>query len=227
MKYIGRGLIALGLIIMIIPTIGTLWIQYEEQSLYIAYLQEQQLQRQEQQAVEVEQKEGAEGVGEIDTFEERLVEKEEEGLLLIHKEEGEVIGKIKIPAIKLDLLLLEGITEKSLSKGAGHMTGTAWPGQKGNCTIAGHRNYTFGSRFNRLGQVKEGDVIILEVGDKAYTYKVTEIKVVIPEDLSPLEQPLTERKVTLITCHPIYKATHRLIVIGEKTESEETGHTVR
>ena len=225
MKYIGRGLIVLGLIIMSIPIIGTLWIQHEQKSLFRAYLQEQQLQRHEQEVVERKKQEEVKELGEIDVSEEEAIEKEE--VLSIHKEEGEVIGKIKIPAIKLDLLLLEGVTQKSLSKGAGHMKGTAWPGQKGNCSIAGHRNYTFGSRFNRLGQVKEGDVILLEVDDKAYTYKVTEIKIVLPEDLSPLEQPLNERKVTLITCHPIYRATHRLIVIGEKIESEETGNTVR
>ncbi len=226
MKYIGRGLIVLGLIIMTIPIIGTLWIQYKEQCLYRAYLQELQLQRQEQAAVERRKQKEVKELKEVDASEEESIEKEEE-LPVVDKEEGEVIGKIKLPAIQLDLLLLEGVTEKSLSKGAGHMTGTAWPGQKGNCTIAGHRNYTFGSRFNRLGQVKEGDVILLEVEDKAYSYKVTEIKVVLPEDLWALEQPLTERKVTLITCHPIYRATHRLIVIGQKIESEETGHTVR
>lgn len=126
-----------------------------------------------------------------------------------------VIGRIKIPSIRVDLLLVEGTDAKELRVGAGHFTGSAMPGQKGNCAIAGHRNYTFGSMFNRLGEMKVGNIITIEENKQVFQYQVKRISVVEPSDVSVLNQNKHKRELTLITCTPVHIATHRLIIRAE------------
>lgn len=209
-RRIGQLMMAVGIGILLIPILGSLYTCYEGKKLYEAYLQELQ-----QKSLPMEKNESV-TVGQdiIPSGDEKPKEIEKAQ----DREEGEILGRIKIPQIKVNLLLIEGVSKKVLELGAGHMGGTALPGEVGNCAIAGHRNYTFGQIFNRLNEVKLGDEIFLEVEEENYTYKVSAINIVNPEDLSILEQPKDKKKVTLITCHPIYRATHRLIVTGELVE---------
>lgn len=129
-------------------------------------------------------------------------------------DENGVMAVLSIPSISCKEVIREGSSKGTLAKALGHMEGTAFPGQIGNCAIAGHRNYNFGMYFNRLDEVELDDEITISTQTDTFTYKVTEIKVVEPEDLSVLEQG-DDTRVTLITCTPLYIATHRLIVIGE------------
>ena len=125
-----------------------------------------------------------------------------------------IMGRINIPAISSDLLLIEGSSSKQLKWGAGHVTGTAMPGEAGNCAIAAHRNYTFGTYFSRLNELKVGDEIDIEYKGKPYKYRVTDSFVVDPDEvwvLGKTEKPI----ITLITCHPRGSGTKRLIVRGE------------
>lgn len=126
---------------------------------------------------------------------------------------GEVIGILEIPKIDLEVALCEG-TEKELIKYAvGHFEETALPGEIGNCSIIGHRNYTYGEFFNRLNEVEIGDMIkIKQVADE-FVYKVTEIMIVEPEQVEVLSQS-SKKEITLVTCTPINSGTHRLIVKG-------------
>lgn len=129
-------------------------------------------------------------------------------------DENGVMAVLSIPSISCKEIIREGSEKGTLAKALGHMEGTALPGQTGNCAIAGHRNYNFGMYFNRLDEVEVDDEIIVTTKTDSYIYRVTEIKVVEPEDLSVLE-PADDTRITLITCTPLYVATHRLIVIGK------------
>ena len=130
-----------------------------------------------------------------------------------------VIAILRIPSIDCEEIVKDGSERWTLAKAIGHMDGTAYPGKIGNCVIAGHRNYNFGLYFNRLDEVKISDELILDTKDGTYTYQVTDIKIVEPEEVSVLDQ--TENAtITLITCTPIYVATHRLIITGELVKTE-------
>lgn len=133
-----------------------------------------------------------------------------------------IIGRIKIPTIHVDLMLAEGTDAKELRVGAGHFPGSAMPGKRGNCAIAGHRNYTFGSMFNRLGEVKIGDSITIEQNRQTFSYQVTSICVVDPSDVSVLNQNKHKRELTLVTCTPVGIATHRLIIHAQLVEPKGT-----
>lgn len=136
-----------------------------------------------------------------------------------------IIGRIKIPSIHVDLILAEGTDAKELRVGAGHFPGSAMPGKRGNCAIAGHRNYTFGSMFNRLGEMKLGDIITIEQNRQSFSYQVTSISVTDPTDVSVLNQNKHKRELTLITCTPVRIATHRLIIRAELVEPDDSAST--
>lgn len=125
----------------------------------------------------------------------------------------ELIGVLSIPKIDLTVAVGEGVDKNTLRYTAGHFPQTARPGEVGNFSLAGHRNYTFGEFFNRLDEVAPGDELNVEYGETTYTYRVTDTLVVEPHEvwvLDPTEQPT----ITLVTCTPIRSATHRLIVRG-------------
>lgn len=127
------------------------------------------------------------------------------------KKQYTVIGAMKIPALEISVNLLEG-TGKELKYGVGHMPITAYPGQEGNCVIAGHRTYP----FRYLDLLRNGDIITIRFGDKLYTYSVYDLFEVEPTEtwvLNPVEgHPYS---LTLITCTPYMVSSHRLIVRAE------------
>jgi len=98
---------------------------------------------------------------------------------------------LSVPAMGIsDIPVVEGITEASLSQGAGHMPGTGYPWVPGSNTyIAGHRIGYPGTPsdhvFWNLPNLVQGDQIILtDSNGTSYTYAVSQIFEVSPSDLS-------------------------------------------
>lgn len=213
MRKIGNLCVLIGIIIIAVPIIGRIYLQHKQEVMYKEYLKTLE------QTIVVPTEEpkivpeiDLNLVGEMEKAPASINYADYEGI-----EEKTVLGKIKISSIDVDLLLVEGDSSGALKLGAGHMPDTAFPGQTGNCVIAGHRNYTFGSMFNRLDEVKEGDLVEIEFGGNEYTYKVTKTSIVEPSDLSVIEQSKETTELTLITCHPVYSASHRFIIKAELT----------
>jgi sortase A len=120
--------------------------------------------------------------------------------------------KIIIPKIGVNQVVMEGSSPAVLKNGPGHYTEMVNPGAKGNCGIAGHR-VTYTHPFNRLDELNQGDVIVLETVDYRYEYRVETVAVVDPKNVSTL-RPTSDAKVTLTTCNPKYSAKTRLNVQG-------------
>ena len=130
------------------------------------------------------------------------------------------IGIISIPEIQLNVALSEGVDTDVLKHAVGHFIGTPMPGSKGNFCVAGHRSYTYNQYFNRLDELVIGDKIIVTTIAGEFTYKIYEIKVVEPEEISVLDNT-KDAEITLVTCTPIRIATHRLIVRGKIVENTQ------
>jgi LPXTG-site transpeptidase (sortase) family protein len=125
---------------------------------------------------------------------------------------GTVIGRIELPSLNLSAPLLEGTDDKTLSRGAGHIEDTAFPGEIGNVGIAGHRD----TDFRPLKRVKAGDEMVVTTADRVYRYRVDRTFIVDPKDVYVLD-PTKEPTVTLVTCYPfqyIGHAPRRFIVQG-------------
>jgi sortase A len=136
---------------------------------------------------------------------------------------GQVLTRIKIDAISVDALIVEGTDSRALRAGAGHYRKTALPCEFGNVSIAGHRN-TYGEPFNRLDELVEGDVIELLTPDRSCTYKILDGPVrsrrptagaagwiTHPQDVGVIA-PLDGFFLTLTTCHPENSSSERLII---------------
>ena len=128
------------------------------------------------------------------------------------------IGVLSIEKIGAKLPVTDGVTAAQLKVAVGHVRGTPEIGGEGNSVIAGHRSYTYGQFFNRLGEMAVGDVIRYQPKDgEAMEFTVYEILEVEPDDPAALEQPEGKNTITLLTCTPIRTATHRLLVRAELT----------
>lgn len=125
-------------------------------------------------------------------------------------------GILYIDSIDAVLPVTNGVSTAQLKVAVGHVPQTAPIGSEGNAVIAGHRSYTYGQDFNRLGELTSGDLIRYEDRSGAvFTYEVFETLEVVPGDPSGFEQPEGEYILTLYTCTPIRTATHRLLVRSE------------
>ena len=128
---------------------------------------------------------------------------------------GDAAAVIDIPKIGLDEVVVEGVGVEELKKGVGHYPDTKMPGEKGNAALAGHRT-TYGHPFNRIDELTNGDQITVTTRSGTFNYEVMDKKVVTPETVSVLDDT-PDSRLTLTTCHPMYSAEKRLIVIAKLT----------
>lgn len=141
---------------------------------------------------------------------------------------GDALTRIKIPALGVDTVVVEGTTETALRAGAGHYATTALPCENGNMAIAGHRT-TFGKPFANIDQLKPGDIVTLETPIGRCDYEVEKAPppfrspasfaaawVVAPNDLRVINQDPAKAELTLTTCHPKGSDKERLIIRARK-----------
>jgi sortase A len=117
---------------------------------------------------------------------------------------------LRIGRVRLEVPVYTDTTERNLNRGAGLVEGTALPGSEGNIAIAAHRD----GYFRVLKDVTVGDLLELESLSDQRSYRITEIYIVEPTDVSPLHAT-NEPTVTLVTCYPFYfvgNAPQRFIV---------------
>lgn len=113
------------------------------------------------------------------------------------------------------------VDSNDLSKGLAQLPGSAMPGEKGNVFISGHSALNIfipGQKaiFAKLTDLKKGDEIITETANTKFVYKVIELKVVDPSDLSVIPPPDEQgRYISLMTCVPPGLNFKRLVVIGK------------
>jgi sortase A len=135
---------------------------------------------------------------------------------------GSGLAMLRIPRFGSDFrfVIVHGVDQDDLRKGPGHYPGSAMPGQLGNFVVSGHRT-TYSAPFNRAGDLRKGDRILIDTRARQYVYQVTgrrivkpdAVEVTAPVPLRPKARP-TEKLITLTTCHPKYSARERLIIFG-------------
>lgn len=133
--------------------------------------------------------------------------------------EGEIIGIIMIDSIDVKLPIVEGATRENMRSAAVHISETDQLGEKGNFAIAAHRAHKYGRLFNRLNEVKVGEIVKIESKGKLFEYKTDNISIVEPTDVSVLESDHTSEEITLVTCDPLVNPTHRLIIHAHRVTS--------
>lgn len=103
-----------------------------------------------------------------------------------------------------------------------HYGGTALPGTYGNAVIFGHSTLPqffnpakYRTIFSTLPTLKIDDIVTITYDGITYTYKIYDMQVVDPNDLSALEQRFDDSYITLVTCVPPGTYLKRLLVRGK------------
>jgi sortase A len=128
-----------------------------------------------------------------------------------------LIRRIEIQRVGLSAMVVEGTDNTTLRRAAGHIQGTAVPGQPGNIGIAAHRD-TF---FRPLRKVRLNDIVTIATLRTEYHYRVVSTRVVGPDEVSVLS-PSKKQILTLVSCYPFYfvgPAPNRFIVRAERVYS--------
>lgn len=129
-----------------------------------------------------------------------------------------LIGRIEMPRVRLSALAREGVDMRTLRGSAGHVPGTAMPGDAGNAAFAAHRDTFFGP----LQGVRVGDAITITTPGGDFRYIVSGTRIVDPSEVSVLRST-AEPTLTLITCYPfdyIGSAPQRFIVSARLAPSK-------
>jgi sortase A len=130
---------------------------------------------------------------------------------------GEAIGKIVIPHIDLDAVVVQGTDTSSLEKGPGHYPDTPFPGQPGTVAIAGHRT-TYLAPFRDIDSLVPGDEIHLEMPYANFTYVVTRHRIVSPNQTGII-RPVGYPQLVLTACNPLYSAAQRYVIFARLRQS--------
>jgi sortase A len=123
-------------------------------------------------------------------------------------EDGQAIGRVVIPSIDLDIVVVQGTDTADLEKGPGHYASTGFPGQPGTTAIAGHRT-TYLAPFRHLDGLERGDRVRVEMPYAHLTYRVEGTQVIEPTDVQILD-PAGGQRLVLTACHPLYSASQRI-----------------
>jgi sortase A len=138
------------------------------------------------------------------------------GRLERESERGDAIGRIRIPAIGVDQVVVEGTDTPSLRRGPGHYPDTILPGQRGTVGIAGHRT-TYGAPLRRIDELGGGDQIVVEMPYARFVYRFERSRIVDPGRVGVVRDVGHDRLV-LTACHPLYSAAQRYVVFARQVD---------
>lgn len=110
---------------------------------------------------------------------------------------GAPVARLRIPRIRLDEIVLEGVGDDELNAGPGHLPGSAFPGMNGNAVISAHRD----RHFHRLDELQLGDTIRTETDQSSREWVIISRRIVGRD--APALFKANEPLLTLTTCWPV------------------------
>lgn len=137
----------------------------------------------------------------------------------------DVMSKVEVPSINLNLPVYHGTKESLLQTSLGHIEWTSLPlgGEGTHTVITGHRGLVSARLFSDIDRLTEGDIFYLYTLGEKLTYKVDQITIVLPHEIQNLLRADGKDYASLLTCTPYGINTHRLIVRGIRIPTEDKG----
>lgn len=210
MRILSTALITAGLVVFADVAATLLW----EEPVSAAYNRIQQS-RAGDQLADLEDSFSTEVDGDFDTeAQTRVLAKRFERQIGI----GDAIGRLKVPSMGMNLVLMNGTDTATLRKGPGRYPQTPLPGLGGTTGIAGHRT-TYSAPFRRINEIEDGDEIRIELPYADFTYEVQKHQIVDPGDVY-IVNPVGYERIVLTACHPLYSAAQRYAVFARLTDVE-------
>jgi len=107
------------------------------------------------------------------------------------------VARLRIDSRRLDLIVLQGDSGRSLAFGPGMAVGSSEPGHPGTTLISAHRD----THFEAIRELRAGEAITLETTAGYWRYEVTGTRVIDSRSERVTNNPLG-RELVLVTCYP-------------------------
>jgi sortase A len=128
---------------------------------------------------------------------------------------SETAVNLTIPALNLSQSIVQGVDWEALKQGVGQLPNNVNPGDvNGNVVLAAH-NDIYGQIFRDLDQLQSGDQFQIATRSTIYTYTITAVEIVEPNDVWVLENRGAP-SVTLISCYPYQVNSQRIVVLANR-----------
>jgi sortase A len=158
-----------------------------------------------------------------DTIKSLLRSSVKQGSWLPYYDQSQVTSSLSSYALSIPQLNIKeatvSTTDTDISKHLVHFPGTALPPTKGNAVIFGHSTLpqffdptNYKTIFANAHNLKIGDKLSVTVENTTYVYKIFNISIVDPEDISYLTQTPDDSNLTIVTCTPPGTIWKRLII---------------
>jgi sortase A len=131
---------------------------------------------------------------------------------------GQALGRIVVPRLGLNMILVNGTDHDTLEKGPGRDPRTFMPGEGKLVYVAGHRT-TYLAPFSHIDALRRGDPVTVELPYATFHYRITLHRIVPADDLAVLRSRGREELV-LQACHPRFFASHRYLAYARPVRVE-------
>ena len=111
---------------------------------------------------------------------------------------GRAFGRLEFPERGYSALVAEGVDDDTLRLAVGHLPASAFPGERGNVALAGHRD-TF---FRVLKEVGTGEEVRFRTPDGVFSYRIESRSVLEPSRVDVVAARADDPLLTLVTCYP-------------------------
>jgi sortase A len=139
-----------------------------------------------------------------------------------HARNGAAVGRILIPRVGADYVIVNGTDTEDLISGPGIYKETHFPGIPGTTAIAGHRT-TYLAPFRDINLLKPGNHILLNMPYAHFTYTVIRQRVVWPTNVQAAVANVGYSRLVLSACTPLFSAEKRLLVYARLTRTVPVG----
>ncbi|HST55568.1 MAG TPA: class E sortase [Solirubrobacteraceae bacterium] len=137
--------------------------------------------------------------------------------------DGSPVGRIRIPHIGANFVVVNGTSPSDLKSGPGVYSRASFPqarfpGVPGTTAIAAHRT-TYLAPFRHIDALRRGDRIVLEMPYARFTYTVQRHRVVSPSNVHAAVGAAGYSRLVLSACTPLFSAAQRLLVFARLTRT--------
>jgi sortase A len=109
------------------------------------------------------------------------------------------VARLQVPAHGVDLIVLDGVSGRTLAFAPGHASGSVLPGTPGTAVVTGHRD----THFRFLERVRPGEEILVDTpGRPTARFRVQEAAVVDARTAVIRRDDEGLPSLVLLTCYP-------------------------
>jgi len=137
------------------------------------------------------------------------------------------VARLTVPSRKIDLIVLNGASGRTLAFGPGYVESSALPGSPGTTILTGHRD----THFSFLKRLPKHDAIVLETATGSRQRYVVQESRIVDAQAASIELGTVADRLVLITCYPfdaiVPGGPLRYVVIAERLEKNTGGNIQR